>query len=213
MNRLIEKEIKVRVTFVEPILGSSPNTEEIYKEYIASKAPDATSTEDEVEALGADAEEEKGTTVFGRDAAGIPVIWDYQIRGFFKGSCGGIQKMKGRKQKLLSQSIKAYKKIIDNGVYVFPRMIPLNMPDGMTVEEAVTINQRPLRAQTAQGERVALASSEQLPPGTWFEMTIGLMDGKLADTVLEWLDFGELNGIGQWRNASYGRFEYEIIND
>lgn len=213
MNRLIEKEIKVRVTFVEPILGSSPNTEEIYKEYIASKAPDATSTEDEVEALGADAVEEKGTTVFGRDAAGIPVIWDYQIRGFFKGSCGGIQKMKGRKQKLLSQSIKAYKKIIDNGVYVFPRMIPLNMPDGMTVEEAVTINQRPLRAQTAQGERVALASSEQLPPGTWFEMTIGLMDGKLADTVLEWLDFGELNGIGQWRNASYGRFEYEIIND
>jgi len=213
MNRLIEKQMRVRVTFLEPVLGSSPNTENIYKEFIASKAPDAMNTSDEVEAFGADAVEEKGTTIFLKNAAGVPVLWDYQVRGFFKGACGGIQKMKGRKKKLLSQSIKAYKKIIDNGVFVFPRMIPLNMPEGLDLKDAITINQRPLRASTAQGERIALASSEQLPAGTWFDITIGLMDEKLEDTVMEWLDFGELNGLGQWRNGSYGRFTYEIIDE
>jgi hypothetical protein len=39
------------------------------------------------------------------------------------------------------------------------------------------------------------------------------MDEKLEDTVMEWLDFGELNGLGQWRNGSYGRFTYEIIDE
>ena len=209
---LFEKEIRVRITFVEPVLGSAPNTEEIYKEFVASKAPDALTMEEEISAMGTEFFEEKGTTVFSRMGVNA-CLWDYQIRGFFKGSCGGIQKAKGRKKKLLSQGIKAYKKIIDNNVFVFPRQIPLNLPNGMDIESAMTVNQRPLRAQTAQGERVALASSEQLPAGTWFEITIGLLDATLEPIVLEWLDFGQLNGIGQWRNASYGRFDYEVLND
>lgn len=211
MASLFEKEIKVRVTFVEPVLGSEPNTEEIYREFVASKAPDALSMEEEIAAMGSEMYEEKGTTVFARDG-NTACLWDYQIRGFFKGSCGGIQKAKGRKTKLKSQSVKAYKKVIDNNIFVFPRRIPLNLPEGKTIENAMTINQRPLRAQTAQGERIALASSEQLPAGTWFEITIGLLDATMEDVVMEWLDFGKLNGIGQWRNASYGRFDYEVVD-
>ena len=211
MSSLFEKEIKVRVTFTEPVLGSEPNTEEIYREFVASKAPDALSMEEEIAAMGSEMYEEKGTTVFSRDG-NTACLWDYQIRGFFKGSCGGIQKAKGRKTKLKSQNVKAYKKVIDNNIFVFPRRIPLNLPEGKTIENAMTINQRPLRAQTAQGERIALASSEQLPAGTWFEITIGLLDATMEDVVMEWLDFGKLNGIGQWRNASYGRFDYEVID-
>lgn len=210
MANLFEKEIKVRITFTEPVLGSEPNTEEIYREFVASKAPDALSMEEEIAAMGSEMYEEKGTTVFSRDG-NTACLWDYQIRGFFKGSCGGIQKAKGRKTKLKSQTVKAYKKVIDNNIFVFPRKIPLNIPGGLDIENVMTINQRPLRAQTAQGERVALASSEQLPAGTWFEITIGLLDASMEDVVLEWLEFGKLNGIGQWRNASYGRFDYEII--
>ena len=36
---LFEKELKVRITFTEPVLGSAPNTEEIYKEFVASLQP------------------------------------------------------------------------------------------------------------------------------------------------------------------------------
>lgn len=211
MKSLFEKEIKIRITFTEPVLGSEPNTEEIYREFVASKAPDALTMEEEIAAMGSEMYEEKGTTVFSRDG-GTACLWDYQIRGFFKGSCGGIQKAKGRKTKLKSQNLKAYKKVIDNNIFVFPRRIPLNLPEGQTIEKAITINQRPLRAQTAQGERVALASSEQLPAGTWFDITVGLLDASMEDVVMEWLEFGKLNGIGQWRNASYGRFDFEVID-
>ena len=49
------KEIKVRLTFTEPLLGTSPANEDIYREFIGSKAPDASTVDEEVEALGADA--------------------------------------------------------------------------------------------------------------------------------------------------------------
>lgn len=49
------KEIKVRITFTEPILGTSPANPDVYREFIGSKSPDALSVENEVAALGADA--------------------------------------------------------------------------------------------------------------------------------------------------------------
>lgn len=53
------KELKVKLTFTEPILGTSPANPEIYREFIGSKSPDATTVEEEVSALGADAVAEK----------------------------------------------------------------------------------------------------------------------------------------------------------
>ena len=35
------KELKVKLTFTEPILGTSPANPEIYREFIGSKSPDA----------------------------------------------------------------------------------------------------------------------------------------------------------------------------
>ena len=73
------KEMRVKLTFVENILGSSPNNEEIYTEFIGSKAKDAPTLAEEVEALGDDVVAEKGTTVFPRDTDGTPIFWSYQI--------------------------------------------------------------------------------------------------------------------------------------
>lgn len=42
------KQIKVKLTFTEGILGTSPGNEDIYREYIAGKAPDAASIEEEL---------------------------------------------------------------------------------------------------------------------------------------------------------------------
>lgn len=115
------KEIKVKLTFTEPILGTSPANPEVYREFIGSKSPDALSVEDEVAALGADAVADKGMTVFPRLDDGTPFLYDYQIKGFFKDTCGGLRKVKGT----ASEKIKAYKKEIDKLIFPEPRTIPL----------------------------------------------------------------------------------------
>lgn len=191
----------VRLTFDEPLLGTSPANSEIYREFIGSKAPDAASVEDEVASLGADAVAEKGMTVFPRLEDGTPFLWDYQIKGFFKDACGVLRKVPGKR----SAKIKAYKKEIDGLIFPQPRKIPL------VLSGPVRECQRPLRAQTAQGERVSLTMSEEVPEGSAVEFDIVCLDDGQADNVREWLDYGALRGIGQWRNSGKGRFTWEEL--
>lgn len=61
------KEMKVRLTFIEEILGTASNDKELHAEYIASKAPDAISKKEEIEAIGVEGVIEKGKTVFPKD--------------------------------------------------------------------------------------------------------------------------------------------------
>ena len=196
------KTMKVRLTFTESILGTSPNDPEIYRSYIGSKAPDAASVDEEVAALGADAVAEQQMTVFPTLDDGTPYLYDYQIKGFFKDTCGGLKRVSSTR----SAKIKAYKKIIDKLIFVFPRKIPFE-----GVEEILEC-QRPLRAQTAQGERVTLAMSEEIPAGASVTFEIRMLDDGDYETVREWLDYGIYSGIGQWRNASHGRFTWEEID-
>lgn len=208
------KTMKVRLTLTEGMLGTSPNNEDIYTEYIGSKAPDATTLEQEVAALGTDGVIEKGMTVFPRDEDGNPFVYDYQIKGFFKDSCGALSRLTGKdpetgkKAKAVNESGKmtAYKKTIDGLIFPKPRQIVIRMPEG----EEITYCQRPLRAQTAQGERVALAISEEVPAGSVMEFEVVCLDDKHVPAVLEWLDYGQLRGLGQWRNSGKGRFTYEV---
>lgn len=44
--------MKVRLTFLEPVLGTWPSNENIARDFIASKAPDASTIKDEIAALG-----------------------------------------------------------------------------------------------------------------------------------------------------------------
>lgn len=196
------KEIKVKLTFIEPILGTSPANEDVYRDFIGTKSPDAGSVEDEVAALGVDAVVEKGMTVFPRMEDGTPFLYDYQIKGFFKDTCGGLRKVSGT----VSSKIKAYKKEIDKLIFPKPRCIPIHF-DG-----EVTECQRPLRAQTAQGERVSLAISEQIPAGATIEFSIACLCDDHEKAVREWLDYGRWSGIGQWRNSGKGRFTWEEIS-
>lgn len=195
------KTIKVKLTFTEPILGTSPANEEVYRDFIGTKAPDAATVEDEVAALGTDAVVEKGMTVFPRLDDGTPFLYDYQVKGFFKDTCGGLRKVKGTK----SEKIKAFKKEIDKLIFPEPRCIPI-LFDG-----DITECQRPLRAQTMQGERVSLAISEQIPAGATVEFSVVCLSDDHEDAVREWLDYGRFSGIGQWRNSGKGRFTWEEI--
>lgn len=38
------------------------------------------------------------------------------------------------------------------------------------------------------------------------------LDAAHEAVVREWLDYGQLRGIGQWRNSGKGRFTYEITD-
>lgn len=175
----------------------------IREEYIASKAPDAKSREEEIAALGVAEVVEKSMTVFPTLEDGTPFLWDYQVKGFFKDACGVLKKVSGT----ASSKIKAYKKEIDGLVFVEERKIPYEFKGGMGE------CQRPLRASTPQGERVALAHSETVPAGATVEFTIVILKDDMETAIREWLDYGRLRGIGQWRNSGKGRFEWEEIEN
>lgn len=199
------KDIKVRFYFFEEMLGTSSFNRELHDEFIASKAPDAMSRKEEVEALGVGEVVEKGMTGFARDAEGHPIVWDYQFKGLLKDAIGVLRKVPGSK----SSKVKAYKKEIDGLIFALPRQVRLNLPPKGVVGDC----QRPLRAQTPQGERVALAHSETVPAGTTCDVTFRLLLDEHEAVLFEVLDYGMLRGFGQWRNSGKGRFMYDVLGE
>lgn len=193
------KKIKVTVTTTESMLGSAPNDKELMESYIASKAPDALTMAEEIEAVGTEEVIEKAMTVFPRHD-GKPILYDYQIKGFFKDSCGSLRKVKGTH----SSKIKAYKKEIDGLIFVSPRHIDIQYTGEMTT------CQRPLRAATPMGERIALANSEEIPAGAVLEFEVTCLVDEHVELVKEWLEYGQLRGLGQWRNSGKGRFTCKV---
>lgn len=193
---------RVNIEFAEPMLGGAPLNAEIYKDYIATKRTDPPLTSDE---LGEELEtlpDDKGVTGFHRDANGNPIIFDYAWKGYMKEACGFLRMIAGTESKGLT----SYKKKIDGLLFVYPRRIPLILAG------PITLNQRPLRAETMQGPRVTLACSEQVPAGTTmrFEL-VSLADSIMTeDLIREWLEYGAMKGFGQWRNSSWGRISHTI---
>lgn len=197
------KSMKVKLTFVEPALGTSPANEDIYREFIASKAPvdERINIEDEVAALGVDEVVEKGMTIFPKLDDGTPFVYDYQLKGFFKGAASALRQIPGSR----SSKVKAYKKKVDQLIFVTPRQIPVLL-SGPT-----DTCQRPLRASTPQGERVSLAMSEEIPAGSVLEFSVVMLNDDDEKLVREWLNYGVLHGFGQWRNSGKGRFTWECL--
>ena len=110
-------------------------------------------------------------------ADGTPFIYDYQMRGFFEKACGILKKI----PHTVSSGIKANKKLIDNYVFINERQIPIDMHGGR-----MGVCQRPLRASTMQGERIALAMSETVPEGSTILnglIMVNLRDSGSGETV------------------------------
>lgn len=190
-------QYSITVTFLEPMLGTAPLDKEVYSTYIAEQTSKANGDE-EVDTI----REDRGKTGFHRDEGGQPFIYDYMLKGFFKDACSMNRRIEGSE----SSKVKAFKKIIDGLVFIRERRIPLQLAGELGEL------QRPLRAETAQGERVALACSEMAPAGTKITFTVDVLDDKAVSRSLleEWLAYGRYRGLGQWRNARYGSFEYTI---
>ena len=201
--------MKVKITLIEEVLGSSPSNEELLATYIASKAPTDELTSEEIDNIKAQNAEDR-ITIFPRQADGTPFIYDYQIKGMLKDSCKALAAAgkAGYPGGKACAGLKAYKKLIDGLIFVSPREIPYNM-NGMRMDYC----ERLLRASTPQGERVSIAKSETVPAGSTIEFEITCLDPKLEDMVRECLDYGKLRGLGQWRNSGKGRYTWEEVKE
>ena len=187
---------KVELEFTEPLLGTLPGDEKLAEEYVMSKHPEGVQKE-ERESLPE--EVKKSSSFFARDGKDKPIMWDYQIKGFFKDACSMMQRV------AKVDGLKAHKKIIDGLVFVAPRRIELKLSGKLTFTE------RPLRVSTPKGDRTALARSETAPAGTKIQIEIILLKPDLKKYILNWLDYGILRGLGQWRNSGMGRFKWRSI--
>jgi len=202
--------MRVCLTLTENMLGTVSADPELYENFIMSKRPEGV--EESVEDLPSVEEEvRQNTTVFLRED-GRPYIYDYMVKGFFKSACGYLRRIKEVKEDgvvvqkaTLSSKVTAFKKIINGLIFVHPRKLFLDLNGDLEICE------RPLRAQTPQGERIALARSEVAKAGTKIICEIELLDIKLKPLIIEWLEYGKYGALGQWRNAGHGSFTYEIL--
>ena len=267
--------LHVEIEWLEKALGTSPNNKDLLSSYIASKAPDAKSMEEEIAAIGEDEVINQQVLVYpkgqfikdddtgrfidvldnnievsgevddgkvewyekGDDCASgtgvyvdkVPYYYNYQIRGFFKDSCGLLSRAEevdenGKKLGASeSAKLKAYKKVIDGGIFVFPRRIGIEIPDYSLADDGVTmipsydengnlpILSRALRTSGPTGERTAIAASEVIPAGSRMRFTIGMTSLKFKPAVIEWLNYAVVHGISGWRNSGLGILRWREI--
>lgn len=224
--------ITAEITFITPLLATNPGNEAIYKEFIANdEKTTAERRSEEVEKLGPDEVERRGMTVFLRepDNPMVPLMKDYTWSGYLKSRAKALAKIDGT----VVSTMKAYKQEVNDRITVSPRFQQLILPDGAETSiieyvdnedikrqaalEGVAIDgvdalERPLRAETMQGDRVALAKSESVPAGTKVVVTFRCETKEGADLVKACLDYGKDHGTGQWRNAGYGRFIWKKLD-
>jgi hypothetical protein len=198
------KTLKIKIKFIEELLGGCPSEKSIYREYIASKAPDAPSKEDEIQHIGVEETAKKGTTIFLKRKDGTPCLSNHTWIGYFKEKVKYIRQEDGSKCKKFT----AYKTKIDGNFSILPRFVNLSLPEGKDIE----LCERTLRADTPQGPIVSLTASEAAPYGTTCSFNLMIGSNEFLPYVIECLDKGFFSGTGQWRSGGKGRFVYEMID-
>lgn len=189
---------------LEGILGSQP-ARGLAEEYLLGKAiKDGVDPKDEREALTVADALEKRTTVFHK-ISGRPVLFNYQIKGFFKEAANNLKDTLG---------ITWPNARIAQGLFVFPRVIFLHRPDGTEItQEDCGIYERPLRAITMQGPRTSITRSEWIKAPIVAEVEAHLVGNKLDEKILmELLEYGKYSGVGQFRGGGFGTFSYALTS-
>lgn len=162
----LDFKANIEVEYLREALGVSPSVKELYAEYIASKAPDAMSKSEEIEAIGEEAMFAKGTSIYHRTRAawdpeqlrfralkpgatppgdqevvdGAPFVYDYQWRGFFKEAFSFMQRSSKNDggNANVKFNLTNHKKIVDGEVFIHPRKICLNIPETSVDVDGIT---------------------------------------------------------------------------
>ena len=69
------EEMRVRLTFTDEILGTASAKKDLHETYIASKAPDAKTREQEIAAIGVEEAIRNAMTIFPRNKKGEPMLF------------------------------------------------------------------------------------------------------------------------------------------
>lgn len=213
---LISKR-KYKITFVDDLIGTVPKDPDIYETHLLNKLNEIkekvklpeekiqTIKEEELLTLGK--MEEKGITGFHSDEQGV-FIYNYMFRGFLK-NAGNV--MKGETQ----VNVKNLKSKVEDYLFVNPRKLYLQR-DGKIIKEIDGHLIRPIQADDRfGGKRVFIGKSEKINAGCYIEIELLLMQNKDTswDVVEDLLPYGQLCGVGQARNMSYGSFTAERIKE
>jgi len=199
--------MKVKLTFIEEMLGTKASDPAIYDKFMASKAPTEVERKEENDIAEAQVinEEHSGSTIFHR-VDGVPSLYNYMIKGFFKEACSSWNRFDKEFRNDLDP-LKAFKTKIDGCIFIGPRILGISIPAG----QEMGVCQRPLRGQTAQGPRISLARSETVPAGSTIEFEVRILSKELKPYIVEWFNYGKFRGLGQWRNSSKGSFTWELL--
>lgn len=203
--------IKVTCEFIEPMLGTVPKNQKIFTDFVSEKMGNyqgkplktMEELEEEIESCPDD---EKGATGFHKDTFGL-FFYNYMILGNIKQNifiltCNGLGK------------VLAYKKACDLFINVSPRKVRPYRGDDETLMQPDGSIERPLRAQTAKGERIVLAKSDLIEAKTRFKFEVKLLRndrGLDMEMLVNAIKMGKENGLGQWRGSgNYG--QYRILS-
>lgn len=157
-------------------------------------------------------QELRGVTVFFRDEEGMPCIGDHMIKGFLKASAEAIARTLPRKNGTVLNSASYTESLINQHVTVSDEFVSFDQDIVKNEDGTPNFKQRSLRAMTAQGPRVSLAKSERVASGAKikFDLMVLQNSGITEEVLRKLFSYGELSGIGQWRNARYGAFKFEL---
>jgi len=168
--------------------------------------------------------ETTGLTVFFWDKdKNLPMIGDHMIYGFMKAASEAIARTVPTKKGTPLHSTSYTQSLINQHVRCETPFITLSHDIERDEDDKPKYLHRSLRGMTAQGPRVSLARSEVVPAGTSLEFTLKVMSGspllkvggkgevhENTTPIKMMFDYGELCGLGQWRNAGNGMFSYEM---
>ena len=215
---------KIKLNFTRPIIGSQPSDEEIRRKYITAKMITGRTgisaeiamarVDDEIENFKKSKEfienMERPLTVFFRDEDGNVSLSDVQLRGFIKDAFAFVSqehKILKKKQKKGDDKVEGYAKDycrrwIGERISFKEQYFILN--------GEIDIFERPIRCKTQLGERISIASSERIKKPSMVEFEL-LTSDDVTEKILRFIfDRGLFKGLGQWANAQWGCFTYEL---
>lgn len=162
--------------------------------------------------------------VFLKCKEGYPYLGTQVVKGFLKSSSEAISRTRTGKNGTFNRSAAASSKYINqyliaSPIYFFDAKNDKKRKDIKRDDDGNAVYlERPLRAETAKGSRIALASSEIIESPCVAKFTISIFGDELNPLTINDLKdnfaYGVMVGFSAWRGSGqYGRFEVIDINE
>ena len=246
---LPENFYRVVIQFINPMLGTIPFSQGVVDKWIESEkikhqVKYDNLTDDEMKEVESNAVmelEDKSWTGFHQSVDlpsddpnfGKHFIYNYMIKGNLRYAASVFNGSSYEKDGNKKEFPRNFKAKVTNAVFVGPRRVYLPLKEDVDLEPHTDEDgketgfmriksslERPLRAQTMQGPRTALAKSDYLPAGAELEFQLRLIgisgtNKVSAEHLQALLYYGQYNGLGQWRTAGFGAYvvtEFEKID-